>query len=66
VRVKLGGEQRIGIAREYDYRDGSTVTQTLKPVEMAAKIRLAVVGRMARVRRTTRERIQSVDSDTGD
>lgn len=57
VRVKLGGEQRIEVAREHGYRGGSAVTQVLKRLEVAAMIHPAVAARMARLRRAKERRL---------
>jgi len=60
VRVKLGGEQRIEVAREYGYREGSAVTQALKRLEAAVQTQPVLAGRMKRLRRGLDDRMSSV------
>ena len=62
VRVKLGGEPRIEVAREYGYKDGSAVTQTLKRLEVAAAVQPAMNARMARLRRLVEQSMSSIKS----
>jgi len=49
VRVHLGGERRIDIARAYGYKDGSAITQILKRLQIGAKSDPDVVARMSRL-----------------
>jgi hypothetical protein len=37
IGIRLGGERRIDLAREYGYSDGSATTQILKCLERAAR-----------------------------
>ena len=45
VRVNLGGERRIDIAREYGYKDGSAITQILKRLELTMQLEPALRAR---------------------
>jgi hypothetical protein len=36
ARVRVGGERRVDVARDYGYRDGSGVTQLIKRLETEA------------------------------
>ena len=49
VRVHLGGERRIDVARAYGYKDGSAITQMLKRLQNAARSKPAMAGRMSRL-----------------
>lgn len=51
VRVALGGERRIDVARAYGYRDGSAITQILKRLEQSAQRDERLVARMHGLRR---------------
>jgi len=51
VRVHLGGERRIDVARDYGYRDGSAITQILKRLQSRARLQPAMAKRMARLER---------------
>jgi hypothetical protein len=42
VRVSLGGERRIDIARAYGYKDESAITQILKRLERCSQAEPAV------------------------
>jgi len=46
VRVHLGGERRIDIARAYGYKDGSAITQILKRLQAQAGSTPVVADRM--------------------
>jgi len=50
VRVHLGGERRVDVAKAYGYKDGSAVTQMLKRLQNRARSQPALVGRMRRVK----------------
>ena len=49
LRVHLGGERRIDVARAYGYKDGSAITQMLKRLQNAARSKPAMAGRMSRL-----------------
>ena len=49
IRVHLGGERRIDIARAYGYKDGSAITQMLKRLGSAAQSKPALATRMSRL-----------------
>jgi REP element-mobilizing transposase RayT len=49
VRVHLGGERRIDIARAFGYKDGSAITQMLKRLHRTASDNPAIAARMARL-----------------
>jgi hypothetical protein len=49
VRVHLGGERRIDIARAYGYKDGSAITQMLKRLQQEAGSKSAMAQRMSRL-----------------
>ena len=49
VRVHLGGERRIDVARAYGYKDGSAITQMLKRLQNVARSKPAMAGRMSRL-----------------
>ena len=49
VRVHLGGERRIDVARAYGYRDGSAITQMLKRLRNEARSKPAMAARMSRL-----------------
>jgi REP element-mobilizing transposase RayT len=52
VRVRLGGERRIDVARRYGYKDGSAITQMLKRMEAKCATTRAAQTRMSRLRTT--------------
>ena len=62
VRVRLGGERRIDVARACGYKDGSAITQILKRLEAAALQTPAPQARMARLRQAFSRRVSSVKS----
>jgi hypothetical protein len=49
VRVRLGAERRIDIARAYGYKDGSAITQILKRLQQDAGSNPATAQRMSRL-----------------
>ena len=49
IRVQLGGERRIDIARACGYRDGSAITQILKRLEKRAESNPAIRRRLSRI-----------------
>ena len=49
IRVHLGGERRVDIARAYGYKDGSAITQILKRLQRDAGSKPAIAGRMSRL-----------------
>jgi putative transposase len=49
VRVHLGGERRIDVARAYGYKDGSAITQILKRLQKETKSKPALARRMSRL-----------------
>jgi len=50
VRVRLGAERRIDVARAYRYRDGSAVSHVIRRLEALAAMQTALTKRMARLR----------------
>jgi len=50
VRVNLGGERRINVARAYGYKDGSAITQILKRLQAQARSEPALARRMSRLK----------------
>ncbi len=62
VRVVLGGERRIDVARAYGYRDGSAVTQILKRLEQSALSGPALSARMKALRAEHERGLSSVKS----
>lgn len=51
VRIVLGGERRIDVARAYGYRDGSAITQILRRLEQSVSEDKALAARMRGLRR---------------
>jgi putative transposase len=62
VRVCLGGERRIDVARAYAYKDGSAVTQILKRLEAKSAAQPAIAQQMAELRRLFSSDVSSVKS----
>ena len=62
LRVRLGGERRIDVARAYGYRDGSAVTQLLKRLDVAAQADRTLRARLSALRREHIRRLSSVKS----
>jgi len=62
VRVKLGGERRIDVAREYGYKDGSAITQILKRLELAAPSETARRARQRALEAVGKRCLSSVKS----
>jgi S-adenosylmethionine:diacylglycerol 3-amino-3-carboxypropyl transferase len=58
VRVHLGGERRIDVARDLGYKDGSAITQILKRLERSSQTELSVRSRMATLK-TENEKLLS-------
>jgi hypothetical protein len=52
VRVRLGAERRIDVARAYGYKDGSAITQILKRLEHDTKTKSEKQLRMSKLRKT--------------
>jgi len=46
VRVQLGGERRVDVARDYGYKDGSTITHMLNKLQKEASEDPALAGRL--------------------
>ena len=49
VRVHLGGERRIDIARACGYKDGSAITHILNRLQTEARSKPATARRMSRL-----------------
>jgi hypothetical protein len=64
VRVHLGGERRIDIARGYGYKDGSAITQMLKRLQKEARSKPAFARRMARLETEINETVSRVKDVT--
>jgi 3-methyladenine DNA glycosylase AlkC len=62
MRVRLGGERRIDLARECGYRDGSASTQILKRLERAALSDSAIRKRFSALKAEHASRLSSVRS----
>ncbi len=62
VRVHLGGERRIDVARAYGYKDGSAVTQILKRLQAEAASKPALAARMSRLESEIDHVLSSVKS----
>ena len=62
MRVVLGGERRIDVARAYGYSDGSAITQLLKRVEQFAKEDTVLALQMKELRRECAQLTSSVKS----
>lgn len=60
IRVRLGGERRIDVARDLDYRDGSAITQILKRREQSATSDPALRQKMAALRAAFTGRLSSI------
>jgi len=58
LRVTLGGERKVEVARSYGYRDGSAVTHILKRLAWAAKTTPVLQTQMTELK-TQHERILS-------
>jgi hypothetical protein len=58
VRVHLGGEPRIHLAREYGYGGGSAITQILSRLEACAQTDAALRARMARLKSENEKRCE--------
>jgi len=62
VRVHLGGERRVDIARAYGYKDGSAITQILKRLHVEAASKPAGASRMSRLQTEIDHSLSSVKS----
>jgi hypothetical protein len=62
VRMHLGGERRIDIARACGYKDGSTITQILKRVQSRARSKPAPLRRISRLQAELDHILSSFDS----
>lgn len=51
LRVNVGGEKKVAIARDYGYRDGSGLFYVLKKIEKKAAVDLRYRGKLDRYRR---------------
>jgi hypothetical protein len=60
VRVRLGAERRIDVARAYGYKDGSAITQILKRLEARSDPEMA--ARMSDLRESLSISVSSVKS----
>jgi REP element-mobilizing transposase RayT len=60
IRVHLGGERRIDIARAWGYGDGSAITQILKRLRSRAQSNPALKKRLSRIEAEFREKLSSV------
>jgi putative transposase len=60
IRIRLGGERRVDVAREYGYSDGSAVTHILTRLEGAAHSNPAVGKRLSALRAAHYKRSASV------
>ena len=49
VKVHLGGERRVDVARTYGYKDGSAITHMLKRLQEEAETKPALSGRIRRL-----------------
>jgi hypothetical protein len=49
VRVQLGGERRVDVARACGYKDGSAITHILKRLRTEARTKPASAARMSRL-----------------
>jgi putative transposase len=62
IRVRLGAERRIDVARAVGYKDGSAITHQIKRLEADVATQPAVATRMARLRRTFAKTLSSFKS----
>ena len=62
VRVYLGGERRIDVARSLGYKDGSAITQMFKRLQTKAKSKPSITGRMSRLQTEIDHVLSSVKS----
>jgi hypothetical protein len=60
VRVRVGNERRIDVARAYGYKDGSAITQIIKRLEAEAARRSELGVRMSRLRAAFERQMSSV------
>jgi REP element-mobilizing transposase RayT len=51
IRVHLGGERRIDVARAFGYKDGSAITQIIKRLRKRKESNEAIAAQMARLQR---------------
>jgi REP element-mobilizing transposase RayT len=62
VRVHLGGERRIDVARACGYKDGSAITQILKRLRNKARSNPVLAERMSHLETEIHEALSSVKS----
>jgi len=62
VRIILGGERRIDVARDLGYKDGSAITQILKRLESVSQTDPATRSRMAALRTENEKQMSSIES----
>jgi hypothetical protein len=60
VRVCLGAERRIDVARAYGYANGSAINQILNRLEARTRTDRALPGEMSRLRRKFEQVLSSV------
>jgi len=51
MRVRLGSERRIDLARAYGYKHGSALTQIIKRLEISAQTDRALGARLSALQR---------------
>lgn len=61
VRVRLGGERRIDVARSCGYKDGSAITQILKRLERQAQTDRSLGAEFSNLRKEHQRRVSSVN-----
>jgi len=62
VRVRLGAERRVDVARAYGYKDGSAITQVLKRLEASAQSQSGAAARMAKLRHRMEKWLSAFES----
>jgi hypothetical protein len=62
VRVRLGSEKRIDVARAYGYKDGSAISQIIKRLEAEDAVRRELGVRISRLQAAFEQQMSSVDS----
>ena len=62
IRVRLGSERRIDVARAYGYKDGSAISQIIKRLEAEAAVRRELAARIARLQAAFEQQMSSVKS----
>lgn len=61
IRIHLGDERMIDIARAWAYGDGSAITQILKRLEKRAESNLAISRRLSRIEAEFNRTMSCVD-----